>query len=273
MTAYTVRVVTPSGRLLPEGLGVAEWHSALEHAASLWSYPQISCSHLELRVAPPAHLRSAAEDGRNVVVFRGERWCHDERCARERVFPKAAAGMTTTYPDGSRGAQIVEADIELNAVGFSYDGGALVSSATGARVPLGTVLVHELGHAVGLEDSCNGKHDHEGLQGPSDPDGSVMCAPARLPAPTQGDVRKVCELYPRVLESEGQASRLPANEATGSTGERESIASATGGASWAYALAVAAVIGAIVLAAVLFRGSGWIAGLGRVVGRARSRMS
>jgi hypothetical protein len=211
MTASTVREVTPSRRGLPAGLSEAEWQTAVEHAAALWSYPHISCSSLELRVAKAAHLRTTAQDGTNVVVFRSEKWCHNEECGPARAFPMATTGMTTTYPEGSRGIAVIEADIELNAVRFAFQAGNLVSSTSGASFPLETVLVHELGHAIGLEDTCSAGHGRgaagaagadPALQSRAEPNvDSAMCATALLAAPTKNDEQEVCQLYPRASDA------------------------------------------------------------------------
>lgn len=114
------RVVVPSSRNLPAGLSVEEWSEAVRGAAALWSYPAVECSTLELRVESPQWLRTAEQDGQNIVVFRTERWCHNERCADGQAFPPLAVGMTTTYPLGSRGVDVKEADIELNTAHFGF---------------------------------------------------------------------------------------------------------------------------------------------------------
>src|SRR5690606_9890680 len=101
------RVIIPSNRALPEGLDASVWQGVVERAAAAWSYPQLVCSSLTLHVLPAKPLRSARQDGNSVIVFRSERWCHNERCDHRGVFPTAAAAMTTTHPPGSRGLEVL----------------------------------------------------------------------------------------------------------------------------------------------------------------------
>ena len=127
--------------------------------------------------------------------------------------------MTTVYPDGAKGAAIQEADIELNGrVLRGFDGklaldagtldagswappGAIVFAVPGSTgdVTLKSVLVHELGHVLGLTDLCAPSHQTvqtgSALPCPADFRERVMFAPARLTNPSEGEVRELCRLH------------------------------------------------------------------------------
>jgi hypothetical protein len=120
------------------------------------------------------------------VIFRANRWCHNERCGKDSTFPIRVAAMTTVFPRGAGPGLVKEADIELNGVHFDWSTGA----GTRPVAELATVLVHELGHALGLPDACSGPscHDHG--------EGTAMAGIGRT-GPGPEDVRRVCAAFPR----------------------------------------------------------------------------
>jgi hypothetical protein len=160
-------------------------------------------------VAPAADKRWATEDGVNLVVLRRDEWCHNERCGTRTTFPTAALGMTTSYPEGASGLAVSEADVELNALGMQMiaDGAPglvkktpVLSTTGGTTISLETVLVHELGHVLGLKDACNAGHRVSGRPILGDCSAAqrdrVMFAPARKVSPTAADLAEVRFLYP-----------------------------------------------------------------------------
>lgn len=186
--------LTPSYRGTPAGLSGEHWRSAIEQVASRWSYPTVPCTSLQLIVDEPRDLRVAADDEVNLIVFRNSAWCHNEDCTGNGHFPHGIYGMTQTYPLGSRGASVRGADIELNAVHYTYASGVPAASTSELpTMPLEAALLHEIGHAIGLEDACS---RGAASCGPSDK-ASAMYAPAKLTSLTTMDVQNVCSLYPR----------------------------------------------------------------------------
>lgn len=119
----------------------------LAPAALAWS--EVSCgSSLALVVAPDVDLPlDLALDGRNVVSV-NRRWTPD---AYHRPGTIAFTVVTTDIPTATR----LEADVELDArsmenpLGRAFDDGA----PSWGVADMASVLLHELGHVVGLDHS------------------------------------------------------------------------------------------------------------------------
>ncbi len=191
--------LTPSSRGLPEGLSPGQWRQLVKDAAGVWSHPKIACTSVRLEVSEPKLLSLAAQDGTNLVVFRNRTWCHNERCGRLDSFPLQAAAMTTVYPEGARGAAVVEGDIEVNGVSASYEEVPSVGSRAHA-VSLKSVLIHEIGHILGLPDACGVTRRPSGtpklLDCSTDDTQRVMFPLSGVPAPTRGDIELLCRERP-----------------------------------------------------------------------------
>jgi hypothetical protein len=179
---------------LPAGVGEPEVLAALADAARVWSYPAVACSAVEISVGRSTRLRLVEPDVTNLVVFRTEKWCHNERCGVARTFPFAAAAMTTVHPDEPG---FVRGDIELNGVSYSWTGSTLQRTR---QASLRVVLTHEIGHLLGLRDACAAAHGRPAPAGCADHD-SIMFAPAQLDTPSAKDLAMLCRLHPRLVAS------------------------------------------------------------------------
>lgn len=195
--------LTPSDIGLPDGWTPGRFHDELEQAAASLSQPAVACTSLRLVVAPPATRRIAQEDGMSLVVFRKEQWCHNSRCGHLETFPFRAMAMTETHPVAAGDGAIGEADIELNAAHFRFTAATAPRNPEERTVPLRAVLLHELGHAVGLEDRCvpEGSHGvHAAVPdldrcGPHEGE-SIMFAPALNLALSPLDIGAICAAHP-----------------------------------------------------------------------------
>lgn len=184
--------LVPSSQVGP--VGTKTLQAALREAADTWSYPRVACTSVDLSVAPPVGQRLAKEDGTNLVTFRTGKWCLNEGCDRTTTYPRRAAGMTTTYPSRAGPALIREADIELNGVTFDF--GDARDSGRPYSADLTTVLIHELGHALGFPDRCMTDSGHAIACTPKER-ASVMNSRAYSKALSTFDIEELCRAYPR----------------------------------------------------------------------------
>ncbi len=117
---------------------------AAKGAASAWRAPGIPSIEVELAKTP----REAREDGVNVIVLRQDRWC--PKAALDGCYPKEQAAFTRPYMSSrsEHWAEVLETDIELNAIDFHFD------ASREGRERLVAVLAHEFGHALGLDHDC-----------------------------------------------------------------------------------------------------------------------
>jgi MYXO-CTERM domain-containing protein len=97
-------------------------------------------------------------DGINRVLFHNEVWCKKDDCTKPvNIYAPQATALTTLFfinkPSSASDGIILDADIELNGVNFSFraDG-----APEGGKSPasLANTMAHEVGHLVGLDHTC-----------------------------------------------------------------------------------------------------------------------
>lgn len=208
-------VITPSTSELPAGWSVDRFREALQRAADAWSFPNVACG-VRLVVGAAQPEWRAVRDGTNLVAFRSRNWCHNGRCAAMSTFPLRAMAMTTPYPVDRERPD--EADVELNGAAFRFTGDDVsgLPAATKWSVPIEPVLVHELGHVLGLPDVCGDDRRASGQPVTSvctaEDRHRVMFAAGLNARPTAGDVAELCQLYP--ADRTGAAETKPTGPAS-----------------------------------------------------------
>jgi hypothetical protein len=204
----TAHVLDPPANLTPE-LGA----SAARAAAAAWSRSQVDCTSLELQVAvSQAPTSVVANDQHSNVMFLQGTWCREPRIADEPCYDPSALAITTVFAQQNDGL-VLDADMEINAVDFTW--GDLVDNigATGNVQDLQNTLTHEFGHLLGLDHNCHSPTDR--IRG-VDQNGELVPECTRAPPSvqaatmyasvmrrdverrtlTQDDIDGVCAIYP-----------------------------------------------------------------------------
>jgi hypothetical protein len=154
---------------LPRALG-QEAIAEAEVAARTWS--EVGCTGLRATVVAPAAL-VAGDDGVNGIFFHEDAW--------PAFLDPGALGQTVLHVDGS--GRLHDADIHLNGVDYAWSLG--IDPGDG-KIDLRGVLLHEMGHALGLGHS----DDPRATMNASHPPGLVWRSLAK------DDEAGVCALYP-----------------------------------------------------------------------------
>jgi hypothetical protein len=206
---------------------------AAQSAANTWSRDRVGCTSIELRVAATQE-RSAPVllDGVSRLTFRRESWCKEPQVSGEPCYDPLALAVTSVFARKNDG-EILDADVELNAVIFDWADLARNPGDVGNVQDLQNTLTHEFGHLIGLDHTCfiagtrPGAVDDRGQLVPScghasDEIKATTMFAAVIPGDldrrslTEDDRRGVCEIYPPVdlvLEAGPQGcslSRAPA---------------------------------------------------------------
>jgi hypothetical protein len=257
----------------PDYLDRATIVKAVHAAAAAWSKPAVGCTDILLNVTDVDEAFAAASiDMVNRIGFRTDEW-KKEPCdvQKELCAPYTSAAIAiTTVTSSTRTGEILDADMEINAVTRKF-----VDIVTDNNAHLGgdlhdlqNTVTHELGHLIGLDHTCWNTLppdmkpiplDNHGNPSPSCGDGDLppeIKAATMYAQATAGEIDKrtlepddllaVCEIYP--MGYKGQRTLADENQGgctmmAGSRGQR-----AAGGT------AGLALLGLAVAAALRFRG-------------------
>lgn len=143
-----------------------------------WNDGAAACSYFSVvEDKPRADAEVSGTDRINLIKFRDASWCRPAtKTEPVHCYPAAAAGLTTaTYIDSAtdpNDGQIVDADVELNAVNFAFSVDGQTLGTAGCLADLQNTLTHELGHLHGLEHTCLAPGD------PARVDGTGAAVPA-----------------------------------------------------------------------------------------------
>lgn len=195
----------------PPNLTPEVFLNAARAAAAAWSRPGVSCTELVLVVeGSDAAAANASHDRVNNVTFRRGRWCREPRDPSEPCYDASALAITTVTAQ-ERDGVILDADIEVNAVNFTWDD--IVARGSRGAQDIQNTLTHEFGHFIGLDHNCYGGGDQPR---PRDHDGQPVpdctTAPPEVKRATmyaavirgdttrrmlsEDDLRAVCDIYP-----------------------------------------------------------------------------
>lgn len=251
----------------PWGWTASAFQSEVQKAVANWRDAAQACSYLQIQLDPPASVE-AKLDYQNVIKVRHDAWCRPAEQERaQQCFAATAASITSQFHEPDGGA-LVDGDIELNDINFTF-----LDLATTADQPrpgtspadLEGTLTHELGHLMGLDHTCwthssaTRPVDHQGNPVPDCSDvpnlpqaqrdaimNSVMypygLGGTRQRTPSADDIAGICAIYARA-EDPGQCARVtpPANAGSPqgcSCGDRSSSVDVIGFAAIAAALSL-----------------------------------
>lgn len=163
--AQTCIFLQPDAELLRSDMASDAALDAIQGAIRSWNDRLDPSSFLRLYYLPPSDSKEVSQTDRlGSIKFRFERWCRPAKDASSSPVcfdPAATAVTTVTFlnkpaePDVD--GQIVDTDIDLNAVGYRFVDGSIPLPSGEKRpvVDLWNVLTHELGHVQGLDHTCN----------------------------------------------------------------------------------------------------------------------
>jgi uncharacterized protein (TIGR03382 family) len=148
------------------------------------------------------------KDGVNTIHFRDTTWCRPSSgsIADPEVChnPDAVAVTRVLYvdePGSARDGEIVEVDIDVNAVGFT-----LATDGRANAIDVQSAATHEIGHALGLDHNCG----VENGAWPSDRDGTPVPSCESVSADLANAV-----MYVQVVPGATNMRSLKASDTTG----------------------------------------------------------
>lgn len=127
--------------------------NTLSAAASAWRSGYEHCAW------PPVQLKedtttvsTVGFDGTHALLWRFPGHCERDPDSEVCLSPNAAAVTTVFFydkPGDPRDGEIIEVDMELNAVNYRFG-----DAGSPSEIDLPSVLAHELGHVLGFDHTC-----------------------------------------------------------------------------------------------------------------------
>ncbi|HTA19015.1 MAG TPA: hypothetical protein VK989_06965 [Polyangia bacterium] len=151
LSAYPDSLTAANGNM---ELSSAEVMNAVTLAAAQWGADSNACTFVRLNVTQQAGAPAATRlDYVNQVLFRTTGWSCPSGMAGPGCYDAMALAITSVYVDTSTG-KIKDADIEINAQGFSWADLVTDPALVGSSQDLQNALTHEMGHLIGLDHTC-----------------------------------------------------------------------------------------------------------------------
>ncbi len=150
----TVPITVYAGDFKQQTMTADQVLGAVTGAAAAWSAAQNDCTYLTIQPwTSNDRTPRAANDARNVLIFRSTNWCQlADNGSCEVEYDPSALAFTWDTANRNTG-QIYDADIEVNLVDFQWSD-VLADPQRGTHMDLQNAITHEMGHFLGLDHSC-----------------------------------------------------------------------------------------------------------------------
>lgn len=193
-------------RVSPETNGIAidgRLTSALPRAVATWNAFLRRCDGPRIVIGERLPRAAIRADLVNEVLFHRRDWCPPSVADFEDCYDSDLHASTRLRLRSGRESEIQEADIEVNGATFRWS----LDGAEPGTLSLEAALVHELGHALGLDHPCSGSghgakrgfmscSDAEARRGVMHPDAAEIQI-GRRPEPVKAEVEMVCRNHAR----------------------------------------------------------------------------
>jgi MYXO-CTERM domain-containing protein len=146
----------------PSDMTAGEILTAVNAAAATWSRGAVPCTSVEVRVTSTGEESAdVALDGVSRLTFRRQQWCKEPRSPSEPCYAPEAMAVTSVFARRETG-EILDADMEINAVQSVWSDLVLRPDDAAVAQDLQNTLTHEFGHFIGLDHTCILNGDGEG---------------------------------------------------------------------------------------------------------------